>query len=235
MLDDGADIRPGSDSSVFPFSPFPTNVNGTLFFSADDGFHGVELWKLVPLALGDVNRDGKRTVADISALMGALADLSAYQSANGLYGPDLLAVADTSGDDMVTNADVQGLINLLANAGGGAGSTSTSAATAPVSLAPAIATDSDSQRGTPAGTTPSETVDGQALVKPIVSRLSADRRVDQRLHSTSIISSKRPQPSLKTALIDQAISTFRHRHARRHSTPAAPALNPLDHLLEAWR
>jgi hypothetical protein len=60
---------------------------------------------------GDINRDGQRTVADVSALMGALADLSAYQSAN----PDLLAVADTTGDNMVTNADIQGLINLLAN------------------------------------------------------------------------------------------------------------------------
>jgi len=61
---------------------------------------------------GDINRDGQRTVADVSALMGALADLSAYQSAD----PDLLAVADTTGDNMVTNADIQGLINLLANA-----------------------------------------------------------------------------------------------------------------------
>ena len=31
---------------------------------------------------GDINRDGKVTVADISALMNALSDFNTYQSAN---------------------------------------------------------------------------------------------------------------------------------------------------------
>jgi hypothetical protein len=39
------DIWPGAETS-FPRSL--TDVEGTLFFTADDGFHGVELWKLRP-------------------------------------------------------------------------------------------------------------------------------------------------------------------------------------------
>ncbi len=41
------DIRPGS-YGYFPYSSFPeelTAVNGTLFFRANDGIHGIELWK----------------------------------------------------------------------------------------------------------------------------------------------------------------------------------------------
>jgi ELWxxDGT repeat protein len=42
------DIKPGGgyDRSSFPFGL--TNVSGTLFFSADDGVHGYELWKTRP-------------------------------------------------------------------------------------------------------------------------------------------------------------------------------------------
>ena len=39
------DIRPGSGSSTYSFSRNLANVNGTLFFSADDGTTGRELWK----------------------------------------------------------------------------------------------------------------------------------------------------------------------------------------------
>ena len=72
---------------------------------------------------GDINRDGKVTVADISALMNALSDLSEYQSAKGLTDPSLFRdVADVNGDGQVNNADIQSLISLIANnavSGGG--------------------------------------------------------------------------------------------------------------------
>src|SRR2546426_601592 len=45
------DIRPGSDSSGLGEL---TNVNGTLFFDADDGIHGRELWKSDGTAAGTV-------------------------------------------------------------------------------------------------------------------------------------------------------------------------------------
>lgn len=67
---------------------------------------------LVP---GDLNNDGIASAADISALMAALADLGAYESSHGLSEQQLLHVADLNGDNHVTNADIQGLINQLAN------------------------------------------------------------------------------------------------------------------------
>src|SRR6516165_8095717 len=39
------DINPGGSSSLFlPITQF-TEVTGTVFFAADDGVHGTELWK----------------------------------------------------------------------------------------------------------------------------------------------------------------------------------------------
>ena len=66
---------------------------------------------------GDINRDGKVTVADISALMVALSDLNTYQSSHpGMSDPqNLLEVADLNQDGLVTNADIQALISLVAN------------------------------------------------------------------------------------------------------------------------
>jgi ELWxxDGT repeat protein len=57
-----ADINPGSAGSN-PGSTIgskPTNVNGTLYFPADDGVHGVELWK------SDGTAAGTKLVKDIS-------------------------------------------------------------------------------------------------------------------------------------------------------------------------
>ena len=67
--------------------------------------------------------DGQVSVADISAMMAALADLAGYETSHGLSDSQLLAIADLNGDSHVTNADIQGLINYLAGGrGGGSGS-----------------------------------------------------------------------------------------------------------------
>jgi hypothetical protein len=86
---------------------------------------------------GDVNRDGHVDVADVASLMAALSDLTAYQATHGpggsaLTDSQLLQIADLTGDNLVTNADIQGLINLLANGGG---SSSLSAVPEPNGLA----------------------------------------------------------------------------------------------------
>jgi len=70
---------------------------------------------------GDINRDSIVDVADVSAMMSALADLSKYQSTNSLSNSQLPLVADLTGDNLVNNADLQGLINLLASGGGSGG------------------------------------------------------------------------------------------------------------------
>lgn len=77
---------------------------------------------------GDINRDGHVNVADIAAMTSALADLSAYQSTHGpgggaLSDPQLVQIGDLTGDGKFTNADLQALINLLANGDGTGGLT----------------------------------------------------------------------------------------------------------------
>ena len=78
---------------------------------------------------GDVSIDGQRDIGDAMAMMSALTDLSSYQSTHSLSSTDLTAIFDTDGDMIATNADLQGLLVLLANGGGaGGGSTQASAA-----------------------------------------------------------------------------------------------------------
>ena len=67
----------------------------------------------IPLA-GDVNEDAHITVADISALMQALADLGDYETDNHLSDPAFHTVVDVNGDGKINNLDVQYLIGLVA-------------------------------------------------------------------------------------------------------------------------
>ena len=60
-----ADINPGTGSS---YPRYLTNVNGTLFFSANDGTHGYELWESNGTAAGtvlvkDINPAGGRLIS----------------------------------------------------------------------------------------------------------------------------------------------------------------------------
>jgi uncharacterized protein YjbI with pentapeptide repeats len=65
--------------------------------------------------VGDFDRDGQLTAADIQAMLSALTDLNAYETAHGLSDAALILLGDLNGDHAVTNADLQPLINLIAN------------------------------------------------------------------------------------------------------------------------
>ncbi len=67
------------------------------------------------IMLGDFNRDGQVTVADIPAMLTALANLAGYQTAQSLSSAELIQLADVNADGRVDNRDTQGLIALLAN------------------------------------------------------------------------------------------------------------------------
>jgi Protein of unknown function (DUF3466) len=74
-----------------------------------------------PLAewlLGDFDHNRVVNAQDISAMLSALTNLPGYESSGNLANADLLAIGDLNGDGKVTNADLQGLINLIKGAGG---------------------------------------------------------------------------------------------------------------------
>jgi rhamnogalacturonan endolyase len=81
---------------------------------------------MVAYLKGDLNIDGHLDTADFVTMLGALANISGYQNGRNLSNQDLLAIADIDGDNHVTNADLQALLNLLIS-GGGSGSASGSA------------------------------------------------------------------------------------------------------------
>jgi hypothetical protein len=69
---------------------------------------------------GDFNRDGHVDAADILPMMQALTNLSAYKAtyATGINNTQLALIEDVNGDGSFTNADLQGLLNLLKSGGG---------------------------------------------------------------------------------------------------------------------
>jgi polygalacturonase len=89
--------------------------------------HGARLYGLTNLTTGtpalvpgDFNRDGQFTIADMAAMQDALTRLGGFQSTGGLSDIQMDVLGDFNYDFKVTNADLQGLINQLANGGSGA-------------------------------------------------------------------------------------------------------------------
>ncbi len=78
-----------------------------------------EVIPVLSLLKGDYNQDGFVTAADVTAGLQALTDLNVYQSAYAMSASDLAAVGDFTGDNVVTNRDLQPLLDLVASVGGG--------------------------------------------------------------------------------------------------------------------
>jgi hypothetical protein len=100
----------------------PYSGNGMQFVGSDH-LPVVADYKLVGVsalpAAGDFNRDGLVNLADLPAMMTALADLNAYETSQNLTDAQLQVIGDLNGDTKVTNADLQRLVNLIASGGGG--------------------------------------------------------------------------------------------------------------------
>ncbi|HZZ29258.1 MAG TPA: neprosin family prolyl endopeptidase [Pirellulales bacterium] len=75
---------------------------------------------LGPLLPGDFNRNGHVDASDILAAEKALTDLNGYETQYGVTTPNLQLIGDLNSDGKVTNADLQGLLNLLLSGGGSA-------------------------------------------------------------------------------------------------------------------
>jgi hypothetical protein len=108
----------GSLSGAFSLLQLPT-LNGRIVWDSshlyDTGTLGGTLSVAATYYAGDINRDSLINVADISALMMALADLSKYRTDNSLTDPTLFKdVADVNGDGFVNNLDIQSLISIVA-------------------------------------------------------------------------------------------------------------------------
>src|SRR5262249_36169434 len=69
--------------------------------------------------LFDVNQDSHVNIADVTAAMTALSNMTTYIAAHpGFTQSDATFLLDANGDGKATNTDIQALINVRANGGG---------------------------------------------------------------------------------------------------------------------
>ena len=88
----------------------------------------------VTLQKGDFNLDGNVNAADIQPMLKAMTDLNAFKSTSGLTDAQLISIGDVNGDGVLTNSDLQSLLNQLHN-----GSGSVSAVPEPRAISSALA------------------------------------------------------------------------------------------------
>ena len=107
-------------------TPFESSVPLVVVFStptfAGDSLNNAQLAIFSAIMRGDFNLDGQRSAADIAQMLGALVNLSAYQTSLDLSDADVSAIADVDQNGVVTNADLQALLDLLKSGGGGTSS-----------------------------------------------------------------------------------------------------------------
>ena len=99
---------PGFAGGMLPVGTYKMSVTaGSIASSA--GFPLTNGFSIVVLQLlGDWSLDNQQSVADITAALGAMAELNGYETAHSLSAAQLLALGDVNGDGHVDNADLQG-------------------------------------------------------------------------------------------------------------------------------
>jgi autotransporter-associated beta strand protein len=117
----------GADQVIFGTTNGGLSVTqlGQIHFQGFNGASILASGEVVPQSLstrklGDFTLDGHATAADVPAMLTALTDLGGFQSSHLLSTDDMLNIGDINADGKITNADLQGLLNLL-KAGGGSG------------------------------------------------------------------------------------------------------------------
>ncbi len=85
----------------------------------DQEFYGLA-WSAVTGLPSDFDRDGRLSANDVQAMLVALTDLTAYETAQGLSDATLVLLGDLNGDHAITNADIQPLLDLIASSNGSA-------------------------------------------------------------------------------------------------------------------
>ena len=131
-------IDSGSVGNISPSGSYSasTSAIGSAMVRATSGLASGTANVNIAWLNGDINGDGKLTGADLSTLMTALSDLTAFQTQRGISNSGLLAIADIDHDNKTTNADLSALIGLLTNAaaGGGAAQKSANASASAVAI-----------------------------------------------------------------------------------------------------
>ena len=117
----------GVGATTVTYSP-AANFSGsdTFTYTISDGFGGTAtatvLISVKSTLLGDFNQDSRFTGDDLQGMLAAMADLRTFQANHNLADADLIAIGDLNGDQVVTNADLQALINRLMQGTGAAAS-----------------------------------------------------------------------------------------------------------------
>jgi GH35 family endo-1,4-beta-xylanase len=99
-------------SSKAFYGDYAAIINGKSYnFTYDASTNSYQI--VVTPVLGDFNRDGHFTAADIAAMQSALTDLPDYESAQGMNDTYLNSIGDFNHDGIVNSFDLQGMINSL--------------------------------------------------------------------------------------------------------------------------
>jgi GH35 family endo-1,4-beta-xylanase len=99
------------------YGDYQATINGKTYsfnFNPSTGSYQI----VVPAVLGDFNRDGHFTAADILAMQNALSDLPTYETAQGMNDSYLDSIGDFNGDGLVNGADLQMMLSQLASGHG---------------------------------------------------------------------------------------------------------------------
>jgi subtilisin-like proprotein convertase family protein len=159
---------------------------------------------------GDFNRDHMLTSADVHAMLVALTDLAAYQTANSLSDAALLATGDLNNDGSITNADMQPLLAAIA-----AAETQATASTATSNATAAVVTSTNSATGSATvATSTSVAANSVASTETLSDTTSvAHKKITKAVRHHSLASNL---TSKQTAAVDHALETaFDFRHSTR--------------------